>query len=147
MVEVDEAFFGRRKHGNQQLVIGAIERASGHIRLQLIPDREQDSLEAFLVNTVKPGSLISTDAWSGYSDLEWYGWEHWQSNHSAGQFSETNRIENVWSVMKRRIRRVYGVLRSKYLPTLMREMEARCNFPQLFENCISYLQVCLFRIS
>ena len=147
VVEVDEAFFGRRKHNNQQIVIGAIERSSGYIRLRIILDREQDSLEGFLVDVVKPGSLISTDAWSGYSDLEWYGQEHWQSNHSAGQFSETNRIENVWSVMKRRIRRVYGVLRAHYLPTLMREMEARCNFPELFENSISYLQVCLFHVS
>jgi hypothetical protein len=149
VIEVDESFFGKRRYHNQQIVMGLIDRSSRQIRLEVIPDREQDSLETVLLRYVPPqsGVTITTDGWSSYTDLGFYGWDHWQDNHSIGQYSETNQIENVWSVMKRRIRRVYGVIRIKFLPMFMREMEARCNFPELFENCISYLQVCLFRVS
>ena len=145
-VEADESFFGKQKYNNQKIVIGAVERASGRLRLRIIPDREQDTFEDFLLSSVDRTSLVSTDAHKSYEGIEWYGYLHWQSNHSIGQFRETNRIEGTWSVIKRHIRRMYGQIRMSLLPQLLVEFEARANFKHLFKDCRSYLQVCLFRV-
>jgi hypothetical protein len=52
IVEVDESFFGKQKYGRQTMVVGAIERDTRRLRLQVIPDRAQDTLELFLTSTV-----------------------------------------------------------------------------------------------
>jgi transposase-like protein len=133
----------RQKYGNQRIVVGGIERDGGRVRLRVVPDRAQDTLETFLLAAITRDSLISTDAHEGYSDLEFYGWLHWQSVHARGQFRETNRIENVWSVAKRQLRRMYGQIRTDRLEEFLHEWEARRNFPKLFENPTAYLQVSL----
>ena len=42
IVEVDESFFGKQKYGSQTIVVGAIERDTRRVRLQIVPDRAQD---------------------------------------------------------------------------------------------------------
>lgn len=143
IVEVDESFFGRQKYGRQTIVVGAIERDTRRVRLQIIPDRAQDSLEGFLSATVQRGSLITTDAHSGYHDLEFYGFSHERCNHTAGHFGPTNMIENFWGVLKRALRRLYGKLTLADLPLILREWEQRQNQPELFYNVTSYLQATL----
>lgn len=39
---------GKHKFGGQKIVIGAIETDTRKLRLQIIPDTEQDSIELFL---------------------------------------------------------------------------------------------------
>lgn len=143
LIEVDESFFGKQKYGHQTIVVGAIERNSRKLRLKVIPDREQDSLEGFLVATCNSSATISTDAHLGYVGLEWYGYTHWQSNHSIGQLSETNQIENTWGVMKRHLRKLYGCVGISWLGLFLKEWEARHNYPDLFYNVTNYLQRCL----
>ncbi len=140
VVEVDEAFFGRQRHQNQRIVMGAIERKSKRIKLGIIPDREQDSLEGFLHTNVHPESMLHTDCHASYFDLDWYGYGHQFHNHSI---KDTNQIENVWSVTKRQLRRMYGQIRTTKLPEFLREWEARYNFPKLFNNPETYLAACL----
>lgn len=70
VVEVDEAWFGKKRFGNQTIVVGAIERDTKRLKLQIIPDTEQDSLEGFLETHVTRGSLVVTDCASGYNDIE-----------------------------------------------------------------------------
>jgi transposase-like protein len=143
VVEVDEAFFGKQRYGRQTMVVGAIERDTRRLRLQVIPDREQDTLELFLTTCVTRQSLILTDAHAGYSDLEFYGYAHERCNHSLGHFGPTNQIENTWGVMKQALRRAYGKLTVAGLPDILREWEQRHNQPDLFYNPKSYLQQCL----
>lgn len=47
VVEVDESFFGKQCYGHQAMVVGAIEQDTRKLRLQVIPDRAQDTLELF----------------------------------------------------------------------------------------------------
>lgn len=147
IVEVDEAFFGRQKYQNQKILMGAIERKSGKIKLAEIPDREQDSLEYFLWKKVHPESKLHTDAWTGYYDLWWNGYGHELHNHSRGEFRGTNRIENVWSVAKRQLRRMYGQIKTAKLEEFALEWEARRNFPHLFSTPKAYLLETLFALS
>lgn len=143
IVEVDESFWGKRKYGNQKIVIGVIDRRKNEVRLEEIPDREQHSLECFLVATVHPESMVHSDCNPGYFDLKWYGYGSTLHNHSKGHFSGTNRIENVWSVGKRQMVRLYGRMQSRKLQEFIQEWEARWNYPNLFKCPVEYLKVTL----
>ena len=143
IVEVDEAFFGRQKYHNQKILMGAIERTSGKVKLAEIPDREQDSLECFLWEKVSPESKLHTDCHTSYYDLQWYGYGHELHNHAKGHFKDTNRIENVWSVAKRQLRRMYGQIKTSKLSEFAREWEARRNFPDLFHSPAAFLSATL----
>ena len=140
IIEVDEAFYGRRKHNNQRIVIGAKDRKKGHIRLREIPDREQDSIEIFLDKNVHPESFLHTDCHASYYDIMWCGYGHRLHNHSKGHFGGTAKIENVWSVTKRQVRRMYYQIKTTKLEELLIEWEARFNFPELFETPLTYLK-------
>jgi transposase-like protein len=140
LVEVDESFFGKQKYGHQTMVVGAIERDTRRLRLQVIPDRAQDTLELFLTATVERSSHILTDAHAGYSGLEFYGYSHERCNHSNGHFGPTNQIENMWGVMKRHLRKLYGCVPTRHLGLVLREWMARQNSPWLFASPEAYLK-------
>lgn len=142
IVEVDESFFGKQKFGAQTIVVGAIERDTRRVRLQIVPDRAQDTLEPFLTRCVSRTAHLTTDAHSGYNDLEFYCYSHERCNHSHGHFGPTNMIENFWGVIKRSLRRLYGKLTLPDLPNILKEREQRQNQPELFYNVASYLRVC-----
>jgi transposase-like protein len=140
IVEVDESFFGRQKYHQQKLVVGAIERDTRRLRLRTIPDRAQDTLELFLTATVARSSFILTDAHAGYHDLEFYGYSHERCNHSNGHFGPTNNIENMWGVMKRHLRKLYGCIPTSQLDLILNEWMARQNSPWLFASPQNYLK-------
>ncbi len=146
VVEVDEAYFGKRRHGGQTIVVGAIERITNPItntrrlKLRIIPDTEQDSLEMFLEDNVLRGSLVVTDLHGGYNGIEWLGFLHETWNHSEGLFSGTNHIEQNWSAMKRHMRKLYGNIPTRDMQLIIDEWEARHNRPELFLTPEGYLR-------
>ncbi len=73
-MEVDDSWFGRQRHGSQRIVVGAIERGTKRLRLQIIPDTAQDSREEFICAVVTPQSLLVTDTRMGYSGIEYWGY-------------------------------------------------------------------------
>lgn len=147
VVEVDESWFGRRKFGGQTIVVGAIERDTKRLKLQVIPDTEQDTLEAFLELHVDRTSLVVTDCGSGYNGLSWLGFGHETWNHSKGHFAGTNHIESTWSAMKRYLRKLYGCVPTKHIQLVLNEWMARHNRQSLFTSPTNYLNTTLFRIS
>jgi transposase len=147
VVEIDESYFGRRKYNNQRLVIGAVRRTEKKLRLKIIPTDAKAEMEDFVYATTSTEAVVHTDAHPGYYDLNLWGFGHTIWNHSKGHFSGTNQIEATWSVIKRRIRRMYGQIRTNKLETYLPEWEARVNYPHLFQDPKTYLQETLFRIS
>jgi len=143
IVEVDESFFGKQRYGHQTMVVGAIERDTRRLRLQVIPDRAQDTLEQFLTGCVARSSLILTDAHAGYYDLEFYGYAHERCNHSNGHFGPTNQIECTWGVMKRYLKKLYGCIPTKDLELILNEWMARQNQPSWFASPQAYLKLTL----
>jgi transposase-like protein len=141
IVEVDEAYFGKRKFGHQVIVIGAIERDSKYLRLQIIPKAEQRHLETFINRHVKPGSIVVTDANPGYNDLNILGYKHETWNHSQGHFAGTNHIEQNWSAMKRYMRKLYGNVPTRDIQLILTEWEARHNRPEWFESVEGFLRL------
>ena len=143
VVEVDEAWFGKKRFGNQTIVVGAIERDTKRLKLQIIPDTEQDSLEGFLETHVTRGSLVVTDCASGYNDIEWLGYSHESWNHSKGRYAGTNHIEQIWSAMKRYLRKLYGCIPTKKLQLILNEWMARHNRQSLFASPYNFLEATL----
>jgi transposase-like protein len=147
VVEVDEAWFGKRKFGGQTIVMGAIERDTKRLKLAVITDTEQDSLEGFLETHVTRDSLVVTDCAAGYNGLGFLGYGHEAWNHSKGHFAGTNHIEATWSALKRYLRKLYGCVPTKKIQLVLNEWMARHNNLRLFASPQAYLALTLFRIS
>lgn len=147
LIEADESAFGKQRfkvRGSQKWVVGAIEHGSRHVRLQILLNREREALEGFVRQTVMQGSHINTDAWHAYNELGLLGYTHDFCNHSQGHFGPTNHIENLWSVVKRHLRALYGQLAfsADDLSLILNEWQIRQNQPDVMYNVGGYLRVC-----
>lgn len=91
-----------------KLLSWAAEVDTRRLKLQVIPDTEQDSIELFLEAWVARGSHLITDAHASYNGVEWLGYSREAYNHSTGHFGMSNHIECIWSAMKRHLRKLYG---------------------------------------
>jgi len=49
---------------------------AGRLRLQVIPNRKQETLEPFVLANVQPGTEARTDGWTGYDNLHKLGYRH-----------------------------------------------------------------------
>lgn len=86
IVEVDETYIGGQKPGKRgrgavgkALVVVAAQEDSnriGRIRLHRVVDASAKSLEAAVQDCIEPGTVVRTDDWSGYSQLESLGYAH-----------------------------------------------------------------------
>ncbi len=85
-VEVDETYVGEEAPGvtgrrtiNRAIVVIAVAMNAGdigRIRLRQVPNVNATSLQGFIVDVVKPGSLIHTDGWQGYANIASKGFRH-----------------------------------------------------------------------
>jgi len=85
-VEVDETYVGAsekglrgRKTEKKALVVVAVQedgKGAGRIRMARIQDASASSLEAFIEESIEPGSVVHTDGWEGYGGLEAKGYQH-----------------------------------------------------------------------
>jgi len=85
-IEVDESYIGGERSGKRgrgaegkALVVIAAEIKSpriGRIRLQRVADASAISLEGAVEKAVSQGSVIRTDEWKGYSQLQSLGYVH-----------------------------------------------------------------------
>ncbi len=143
LVAADESFFGRlRSRQDQEIVAGVISHLN-QLRLITVEQRDTATLSDFICETVKEGALVLTDEWGGYGELELWGYGREAWNHSRGRLAGTNQIERVWSAIKRYLRKLYGCIPTKNLPLILKEWEARHNFPAFFANPNDYLAMSL----
>ena len=137
-VEVDETRIGgrqtvhhRRVFGdNKTIVMGMVER-NGRLRAGPIPSVSTSVLEAHIHHNIEPGTIISTDEWSGYEHLASRGYTHGTVNHSADEYVKgihhTNTIEGHWSLFKRAIRGTHVQISAKHLWKYAAEFAYRRN--------------------
>lgn len=110
-VEIDESKFGKRKYNRGHhvegvwvlLMIESSERK--RVKLVVVEDRKKDTLHAILKSSIKEDSVVYTDGWRGYNDLEDSFKSHRTVNHSK-HFKDpetqvhTNTIEGTWFGVK-----------------------------------------------
>lgn len=85
-VEVDDCYWGaseegiRGRHvGSKTVIVVAAEedgKGIGRIRMARVPDASAASLEPFVLAAIEPGSVVHTDGWNGYADIEAKGYIH-----------------------------------------------------------------------
>jgi transposase-like protein len=86
-VEVDETYIGGPEAGlrggrqivHKAIVVGAVEvrgRASGRVRLKVVPDISERSLVRFVTANVAPGAVVLTDGYATYVPLAQLGYRH-----------------------------------------------------------------------
>ena len=83
---------------------------------------DRQPLEQFVQDYIVAGSLVASDKWWAYDELELLGYAHESLNHSKGRFAGTNQGENIWSVTKRHARKLFGGrILTRQLDSLCRE--------------------------
>ena len=92
--------------------------------------------------TVRAGSLVLRDGFSGDTELPAIGYEALAGNRSSGFYEATDQLETLSSVVKRAQRYIYRDLTFDLndLGLVLREYENRYNNPDLFYNVDSYLK-------
>ncbi len=85
-VDVDETYLGTEEPGvlgrrvvDRTIVVIAAEMKDGRIgriRLRHVPDVKAKSLQGFIIDVIRPGSLIHTDGWQGYANTAAKGFQH-----------------------------------------------------------------------
>jgi transposase-like protein len=84
-VEVDESYVGGteanvsgRETSKKAIVAIAVETLSpkgfGRIRLKRVQDASAESLTPFVCEMIAPGSIVRTDGWHGYDQIEKHGY-------------------------------------------------------------------------
>ena len=140
-VEVDETFLGgleeglrgRQREEKALIVVAAQEdgRGIGRIRMRQIPDASAESLGAFLVDVIQPGTVIHTDGWRGYSGTTTQGFVHEVTKlkkylESASELLP--RVHRVISLLKRWLMGTHqGAVSHKHLDYYLDEFTFRFN--------------------
>jgi len=139
VVEADEAYLGGPRPGlpgrgaagkTLVSVITQVDgRGIGRIRLRRIPDASARSLERAVRAAVEPGSVVRTDGWSGYRQLETLGYRHEVVREEAevGQHL-LPRVNRVVALFKRWLLGVHqGAVTPAYLDAYLDEFTFRFN--------------------
>lgn len=104
--------------------------------LELVQNRNQETLKAIIEKHVKKGNIIISDSWAGYHFLDSIdsGYTRHIYNHGHGNFGHgidsTSRIESIWAEIKALIKKFYYKIPSK-------------NFVICMTNYIILLSYCL----
>lgn len=134
--EVDESYFGGKRKGMRgrgaakKVTVFGILKRNGRVYTTPVPDVSRSTLWEVIHRKVPEGSTIYSDSFSSYDGLITEGYRHYRINHdrefARGKRRHINGIENFWGFAKTKLRRYYGVPRSRFF-LYLREMEFRFN--------------------
>ena len=138
-IEVDETYIGGKKPGKRGrgaagkvLLIVAAQADGpgiGRIRLQRVPDASANSLEKAILGAVKLGSVVCTDGWTGYRQLNTIGYIH-EIVREEAEVGENllPRCNRVVSLLKRWLLGTHqGAVHSSHLDYYLDEFTFRFN--------------------
>jgi len=140
-VEVDETYLGEEEPGitgrrilNRAIVVIAVEMNGGtigRIRLRHVPAVNASCLHGFIVDVVKPDSVIHTDGWQGYANIAGKGFRHRVTvtrTSSAPAHIPFPGVHRVASLLKRWILGTHqGGVSDEHLPYYLDEFTFRFN--------------------
>jgi hypothetical protein len=109
-VEIDEIKFGQQKYHRGhpvqgQWVFGGAEWGSGRLFLVPVPDTTVDTLATIIPNQIEPGTMVISDCWGVYHDLDSLGYTQHTIIHSLyfvhpDTLDHTNTIKLMWHRVK-----------------------------------------------
>ena len=149
IVEVDETLVGGKKRNvgsgsreGKTWVAGAIQRETGKIRVERVPNIKRRTLHDFIKRNIKDeAEAIYTDELKSYVGIGDADTRHETVRHAAEEWVvgdvHTNGIEGVWSLFKRSIVGSFHKISVKHLDRYLEELEWRFNNranPQIFHD-------------
>jgi transposase len=138
-VEIDETLvggvaegMGSGYKGNKTCVVGMMERG-GEIVTRVVTRRTKEAMRGVILETVLPGTTITTDEFGGYKDIDQSGFVHTKVDHKYGQYvcyqtgASVNGVEGFWAQLKRSINGTHIHVSGKHLWKYAKEAEYRFN--------------------
>jgi transposase-like protein len=140
-VEVDETYIGGPEAGlrggrqivDKAIVVGAVEvrgRASGRVRLKVVPDISERSLVRFVTANVAPGAVVFTDGYATYVPLAQLGYRHRPRTQGADPHMAARilpRIHRVFGNLKTWLRGTHHGVSHPHLQAYLDEYTFRFN--------------------
>ena len=139
-VEVDEAYIGGLEAGlkggrqllEKALIVAAVEvrgKASGRVRLQVVPDASAPSLTGFVAANVERGATVLTDGWGAYAPLRGMGYRHRAKTqgHPARAGKILPRVHRVFGNLQTWLRGTHHGVGKQHLQVYLDEFTFRFN--------------------
>ncbi len=139
-VEVDETYIGGPEAGlkggrqlvDKALVVAAVEvrgRASGRLRLRVVPDASAPSLTGFVAGNVEAGAIVVTDGWGPYTPLRGMGYRHRPKTQGdpARAAKILPRVHRVFGNLKTWLRGTHHGVGNQHLQAYLDEFTFRFN--------------------
>jgi hypothetical protein len=97
----------------ERWVFGAYDTLQKMGWIQLVPDRTADTLLPLIRDWCREGTIIVSDGWAAYNQVERIGFEHRVVVHERHFVDpetgvHTNGVENYWQRCKKRLKRIHG---------------------------------------
>ncbi|MBX9615471.1 MAG: IS1595 family transposase [Caulobacteraceae bacterium] len=128
-VETDKTFVGgydKKGADDKKVVLGMVER-DGRVIARHIPSRSGKFVVPTIVQNVRPGGAVVSDAARAFEALEMHGYHHHPYNALKGEKGGTSVIEGFWGMLKRGINGTYISVSQQHLQTYLGEFEFRYN--------------------
>ena len=163
-VEVDETYLGgtwkntrlakklgmkpKRGRGTSKQPVFGILCRSGQVWAELIESADAKDLQAVISRQVKPGAIILSDTWKGYTGIAAKGYVHRLVKHEKDIFvspegNHINGLEGFWGYLKRKLKAKGGIRKSR-LPLYLGEYVWRYNHRALTHKAQETLLVSMF---
>lgn len=100
-------------------IFGMIQRG-GEVVIQMLANVQQQTIQPLLRQTIQLGTLIFTDEYAIYSQLDAWGYPHKTVNHAQGEYARDededgfcevhiNTMEGFWSLLRSWLRPHRGI--------------------------------------
>ena len=100
-------------------ILGMIQR-SGEVVIRMLANVQQPTIQPLIRQTIQPGTLIYTDEYAIYNQLEAWGYAHKTVNHAQAEFARdedgdgfcevhVNTLEGFWSLLRSWLRPHRGI--------------------------------------
>lgn len=129
------------------IVLGILERATGSLWLERVPDEKGTTLVPIIQAHVPAASVICTDEHGAFRHLNTHGYHHRTVNHTAGDYSHagvdqngapltitTNALEGRWPELRRRVKN-HAHRTLARLDAAMSELMLAADGDQIFDLC------------
>ena len=125
-------------------MFGGIERSDNDFKffVEIVPDRKEDTLLDVINRHIKPNTIIMSDEWRSYWNLDEQGFLHETVNHSQNfvdpnnPLVHTQTIESRWSCIKRFLKRKGTNLKTHIEEYLLEYIYRKKFGSNLFEQMI-----------
>ncbi len=107
---------GRGKAADKKNPIFGILERKGLVRLQVLPNVQQKTIEPIIKKTVSVGSIFYTDDYNIYNNIGSLGYEHKTVNHGEGEYNSDEDGDNFYEVHGNVLEGIWSFLRSWLRP-------------------------------